>query len=253
MNDRQRITSITTWIAGIVAVAVTLLLPLGYFAVSYQYLAGSLEAEAEITSRIVTDVINANPELWQYEELRLEELLERRIRGGHKNTRRIFDRHNNLAAEIATELKPPLLTRRFDLLYAGATVGKLEIHTTLFPILFRSGLATLLGLSCGVLIFVTLRVLPLRAVAQAEKSLRKNEAELTEKVALLEAALAKVKQLEGIIPICMYCKKIRDDQESWQQLEGYISEHSEALFSHGICPECYLKVTGEPFKKLESI
>ena len=54
----------------------------------------------------------------------------------------------------------------------------------------------------------------------------------------LEAALARVKQLEGIIPICMYCKKIRDDQQSWHQLERYISEHSEAVFSHGMCPAC---------------
>jgi DNA-binding response OmpR family regulator len=54
----------------------------------------------------------------------------------------------------------------------------------------------------------------------------------------LEEALARVKQLEGIIPICMYCKRIRDDQSSWQQLEEYISEHSEAHFSHGICPHC---------------
>jgi response regulator RpfG family c-di-GMP phosphodiesterase len=57
----------------------------------------------------------------------------------------------------------------------------------------------------------------------------------------LEAALARVKQLEGIIPICMYCKKIRDDQQSWHQLEKYISEHSEALFSHGACPDCFEK------------
>jgi response regulator RpfG family c-di-GMP phosphodiesterase len=54
----------------------------------------------------------------------------------------------------------------------------------------------------------------------------------------LEAALAQVKQLEGIIPICAYCKKIRDDKNSWHQLEAYISDHSEALFSHGICPDC---------------
>lgn len=62
---------------------------------------------------------------------------------------------------------------------------------------------------------------------------------------LLREAQAKVKHLEGIIPICMYCKKIRDDMESWQQLEQYITEHSEALFSHGICPECYGKVRSE--------
>jgi len=53
-----------------------------------------------------------------------------------------------------------------------------------------------------------------------------------------EAALARVKKLEGIIPICMYCKKIRDDQNSWNQLESYITNNSEAVFSHGICPQC---------------
>ena len=65
------------------------------------------------------------------------------------------------------------------------------------------------------------------------------EEEIADKVMQLEASLARVKQLEGIIPICMYCKKIRDDIEIWHQLEGYISQHSEAIFSHGICPECY--------------
>ncbi len=48
----------------------------------------------------------------------------------------------------------------------------------------------------------------------------------------------EIKSLKGIIPICGYCKKIRDDKESWQQLELYITNHSEALFSHGICPSC---------------
>ena len=63
--------------------------------------------------------------------------------------------------------------------------------------------------------------------------------ELDAQVAELEATLDQVKQLEGIIPICMYCKKIRDDQESWHRLEDYISKHSEAKFSHGACPDCY--------------
>ena len=63
--------------------------------------------------------------------------------------------------------------------------------------------------------------------------------EITEKVAQLETALSTVRQLEGIIPICSYCKKIRDDEKSWHQMENYISNHSEARFSHGICPECY--------------
>lgn len=58
----------------------------------------------------------------------------------------------------------------------------------------------------------------------------------------LEEALASIKKLEGIIPICMYCKKIRNDSDSWEQMEKYISEHSEADFSHGICPNCMEEV-----------
>ena len=59
-----------------------------------------------------------------------------------------------------------------------------------------------------------------------------------ELISKLEEALEQVKQLEGIISICSYCHKIRDDQNIWQRLEEYISEHTEAMFSHGICPHC---------------
>lgn len=371
MYNKQGIARTTTWIAALVAIAVALVLPLGYFAVSYQYLSGSLEAEAEITSRIITEVINANPEQWNYEQIRLEELLTRRMRNKHTEARRILDRQNNLIAENVSALQAPLVTRNFDLLDAGATVGRLEIRASLRPLLVNTGLVALLGVSCGLVIFVTLRILPLRAVARAEKSLRESEEryrklveyapdailvygsrqilyansaalrlfgaqrpeqllgqpivsiihpdhrelaeehfqleensdqggshldlrlnhfdgtpidvatvgirityneepavqvilhditerkrfqdELSDKVEQLEAALDKVKQLEGIIPICMYCKKIRNDKESWQQIETYLSQHSEALFSHGICPECFPKVRNEALKELDGV
>lgn len=64
-------------------------------------------------------------------------------------------------------------------------------------------------------------------------------AELRESNRLLEAALAQVKRLTGIIPICMYCRRVRDGRQEWQKIEEYISSHSEADFSHGLCPECY--------------
>jgi response regulator RpfG family c-di-GMP phosphodiesterase len=62
---------------------------------------------------------------------------------------------------------------------------------------------------------------------------------LARQKAELEEALARIKQLEGVIPICMHCKSIRSDDASWQQLEAYISDHTDALFSHGICPTCF--------------
>jgi PAS domain S-box-containing protein len=55
----------------------------------------------------------------------------------------------------------------------------------------------------------------------------------------LQAALAEVKQLQEILPICMYCKNIRDDENYWQSVEGYISHHTHTRFSHSICPTCY--------------
>ncbi len=54
----------------------------------------------------------------------------------------------------------------------------------------------------------------------------------------LQTALREIKQLSGLLPICAYCKKIRDDDGYWQQLEKYIHDRSDADFSHGICPEC---------------
>ena len=57
----------------------------------------------------------------------------------------------------------------------------------------------------------------------------------------LEHALAQVELLQGIIPICMYCKSIRDDEGFWERVEAYVERHSTAQFSHGICPTCYMK------------
>ena len=65
------------------------------------------------------------------------------------------------------------------------------------------------------------------------------QASLAQRVAELQQALATVKQLSGLLPICSYCKRIRRDGDYWQQLEAYISEHSEADFSHGVCPTCF--------------
>lgn len=63
----------------------------------------------------------------------------------------------------------------------------------------------------------------------------------------LQEALAQVKKLSGLIPICASCKKIRDDKGYWQQIEAYIRDHSEAEFSHGICPECAKKLYPDLF------
>ncbi|MHB8846590.1 MAG: response regulator [Nitrospirota bacterium] len=72
-------------------------------------------------------------------------------------------------------------------------------------------------------------------------------AEREKLIADLRKALAEIKTLQGILPICSVCKKIRDDKEVWTQLENYISEHTDAQFSHSFCPDCARKMYPQYF------
>jgi YesN/AraC family two-component response regulator len=84
-----------------------------------------------------------------------------------------------------------------------------------------------------------------------ERVIKFKDAEQKRLIKELQQALASIKTLSGLIPICASCKKIRDDQGYWNQLEAYISEHSDAEFSHGICPECAIKIYPNFLKKRE--
>ena len=112
-------------------------------------------------------------------------------------------------------------------MYVQAT--ELACHT--YKIIFVLG-ALALPL-CGLIALYTIR------------NQRKAGTERERLIAELQDALAQVKTLRGLIPICATCKKIRDDQGLWRQIESYIQEHSDADFSHGICPDCAAKILAE--------
>ena len=67
------------------------------------------------------------------------------------------------------------------------------------------------------------------------------QSKLSNRIKVLQDSLQHIKTLQGFLPICSYCKKIRDDHNYWQKIEKYISEHSNTKFTHSICPECYEK------------
>ncbi|NLI80729.1 MAG: PAS domain-containing protein [Deltaproteobacteria bacterium] len=83
-----------------------------------------------------------------------------------------------------------------------------------------------------------------RDITERKQAEKEREALIEE----LQDALAKVKTLSGLLPICASCKRIRDDNGYWQQIEAYIGEHSEAEFSHGICPECARRLYPDHYK-----
>lgn len=99
------------------------------------------------------------------------------------------------------------------------------------------------GLDAGADDFITKPVpeQELRARVQAGVRIIELHATLAAHVRELESALSQVRQLQGLLPICSYCKKIRNDQNYWQQVETYIQERTAAEFTHSFCPDCYDK------------
>jgi hypothetical protein len=85
-----------------------------------------------------------------------------------------------------------------------------------------------------------------RDITERKEAEQQRERLVTE----LRAALAEVKTLQEILPICSYCKKIRDDENYWQSVEGYISQRTNATFSHSICPACYENEVAPQFKSM---
>jgi PleD family two-component response regulator len=92
----------------------------------------------------------------------------------------------------------------------------------------------------------------LRARLSVGKRMLKLRENLREKIAELEQAVEHIQTLQGILPICMYCHKIRTDSEAWERIDMYVERHSDAQFSHSLCPDCLEKYYPEDDENEES-
>lgn len=121
---------------------------------------------------------------------------------------------------------------------------KTNESTKNIPIIFMTALADAIdevkGLDVGAVDYITkpIKVETVSARINTHLTLRRTQKELEEKIFQLQQALANIKTLKELIPICANCKRIRDDEGFWQQVEIYIRDHTHAQFSHGICPDC---------------
>ena len=126
------------------------------------------------------------------------------------------------------------------------------------PIIMLTGHDTdadqILGLDAGANDYITkpFRRRELAARIGVGERVVELQQQLAQRVTELEEALSKVKTLQGLLPICSYCKKIRGDNNYWKQVEGYIEDHADVSFSHGICPDCYSSIVEPQLAELEA-
>jgi PAS domain S-box-containing protein len=177
----RKVTAIVTWMTALMVGLVALGLPLVYFGLSYSFHDSALKTETEINAHIVDELINANPDMWRYEELRLAELMRRRPGAGTPEVRRIRDLDNRVVAESGEALPWPVHARRADLRDSGSEVGTIEISRSLRPLLERTALLALLGGLLGFAGFISLRTIPLRMLRRAVGALyeEKERAQVT--------------------------------------------------------------------------
>lgn len=160
-----KLTRVATGLAATVAIAVTVLLPVGYFGLTYQHQTAEMQTEAQINALMTSRLINNNPDLWQFESLRLYEMIERDNTQTHlPEVRRIIGPANQLIVESAGRLQAPVVTRSDTLFSSGEVVGEMQVSRSFRPVLIVTLGVALIGLLLGVTVYAALRVFPLRAL-----------------------------------------------------------------------------------------
>ncbi|MBT0665586.1 EAL domain-containing protein [Geobacter pelophilus] len=175
-GDARSIVRVTSIIAGIFAAFVAIVIPLGHFTISYQFLMGSLDAQADLSSRNINSIVHDSPNMWQFEQIRLIEMLERRPLGNIPEQRRIIDTSGTIVAESADRLTPPVVAKSHNIYDAGRVVARVEICRSLYPILSQTVMLAFASIALSIIVFIALRTIPLRAVRKAYASMEESEA-----------------------------------------------------------------------------
>jgi len=167
-------------IAAVVALTVALVGPLGYFELAYERLTGEMLTELDIKAQDTSQLISATADMWVYQKYRLEELLRRRHTLTNQSTR-IFDSHGNVVVGLGVTPLSPHVCRTATLYDSGESTGEVEVCRSLRELVWKTSGVGLFGLMLGMLIFVTLRSIPLRALRAAMLALEreKERAEVT--------------------------------------------------------------------------
>ncbi len=149
-----------------IAITTAVSAPVAYFLVGYSNLAGVLDFQADLNSRYLARYIYSHDALWQYQRVRLAELLEHTNVNKDGVRKRIFDSEGVLVLDEGPDLASPVIVRTSPTVVGGAVVGRVEIETSLQALLWETGQVALLSFLLGFGVFLAVRVLPLRVLDQ---------------------------------------------------------------------------------------
>jgi len=179
-QDRD-LSRVIGWLAGIVAVVAALGLPSIHFAIGYNAVESALRTEAEACSREMNRIAGANPDMWEFETVRIMSLLEQRFEEQAGDSRRVLDNAGNVVAATVESVPRPVLVRSHPIRESGRPVGTIEIRRTLRPLILHTGLFVLLGVLLGIVVYLVLWILPMAALRKAlgQLSREKERAQVT--------------------------------------------------------------------------
>ncbi|MGZ9143917.1 MAG: PAS domain-containing protein, partial [Candidatus Binatia bacterium] len=183
--------------------ALALLMPPGvYSIVAHSTLVASMQSQAELDAAAINnEIINKSPQLWMFQEVRLKEMMSHRLSDEALANEflRIIDNNQKVVAAVGNPLPWPVIALSQPLFDAGRQVGRLEVQRSLRPLLVNAAWLSLFGLMLAVGSFVSLRVLPLRAVLGANDSLRRRTEELLREIEERQRTQAELQESEQVI------------------------------------------------------
>ena len=170
MDAIGKLTRLSTILAFLLGVLISVGLPAGYFFLGYQNQRAVIGTEAQMNSIILSQAIGKSPEYWRYEERKLAEVLGHNTSRNFDELRSIVGADNAVIARTGGAVDPPLLTVSHNLFDSGNVVGRIEITTSLRPLLINTILTAIFGLFLGLAVFMILKHVPLRALSTALRS-----------------------------------------------------------------------------------
>ncbi|MGA8752442.1 ATP-binding protein, partial [Candidatus Deferrimicrobium sp.] len=165
-QDRD-LSRVIRWLAGIVAVVAALGLPAVYFAIGYKSMSSALRVEVEACSREMNRIASANPDMWEFDTVRIMGVLEQRFDVHADDSRRVLDVGGNVIAATVEPVPRPALVRSRPILESGRPVGAIEVSRTLRPLILNTGFFLLLGDLIGIAVYLVLWILPMAALRRA--------------------------------------------------------------------------------------